>query len=49
MTEEMVSEPRTIHRMAPPGMKGFMGAEYSLDYWKMDGVVRAPPMITPRA
>ena len=49
VTEEMVSEPRTIHRMAPPGMKGFMGAEYSLDYWKMDGVVRAPLMITPRA
>ena len=44
VTEDMVSEKRTIHRMAPPGLKGFLGAEYANGYWKMDGVVRlAPP------
>ena len=37
--EEARSEKRTIHRMAPPGLKGYMGAEYSNNYWKMDGVV----------
>ena len=25
--------------MAPPGLKGYMGAEYWNDYWKQDGVV----------
>jgi len=39
VTEEMRSEKRTIHRMAPPGLKGFMGAEYSNDYFKLDGVI----------
>ena len=49
VTEDMVSEKRTIHRMAPPGLKGFLGAEYANGYWKMDGVVRlAPPPPTPR-
>ena len=33
VTEEMRSESRTIDRMAPPGLKGFMGAEYSLGYF----------------
>lgn len=32
--EETRSDFRTIHRMAPPGLKGFMGAEYSNDYFK---------------
>ncbi|KAL3895962.1 MAG: hypothetical protein SGPRY_013384 [Prymnesium sp.] len=32
--EEMRSEARSIHRMAPPGLKGYMGAEYSNDYFK---------------
>ena len=50
VTEDMVSEKRTIHRMAPPGLKGFLGAEYANGYWKMDGVVRLapPPPSTPR-
>lgn len=39
VTEEMVSEKRTIHRMAPPGLKGYLGAEYANGYWMMDGVV----------
>ena len=42
VTEEMVSEKRTIHRMAPPGLKGYLGAEYANGYWMMDGVVRSP-------
>ena len=32
MTEEMRSDKRVIHLMAPPGLKGYMGAEYSNDY-----------------
>jgi len=32
VTEEMRSDKRVIHRMAPPGLKGYMGAEYSNDY-----------------
>lgn len=49
VTEEMVSEKRTIHRMAPPGLKGYLGAEYANGYWMMDGVVLlAPPPSTPR-
>lgn len=36
--EEMRSDHRTIHRMAPPGLKGYMGAEYSNDFFK-----RPPP------
>jgi hypothetical protein len=49
VTEEMVSEKRTIHRMAPPGLKGYLGAEYANGYWLMDGVVRlAPPPSTRR-
>ena len=49
VTEEMVSEKRTIHRMAPPGLKGYLGAEYANGYWMMDGVVRLapPPPSTP--
>jgi len=31
--EEVRSEARTIHRMAPPGLKGYMGAEYSNDFF----------------
>ena len=31
--EEARSEARTIHRMAPPGLKGYMGAEYSNDFF----------------
>jgi len=31
--------PRTINRMAPPGLKGFIGAEYSPGYYAQDGVV----------
>ena len=42
VSEEMVTEKRTIHRMAPPGLKGYLGAEYSNGYWMMDGVVRSP-------
>ena len=34
--EEMRTGSRTIHRMAPPGLKGYMGAEYSNDFF-MDG------------
>ena len=37
--ESVRAEPRDIHRPQPPGLKGFLGAEYSNDYWKMDGVV----------
>lgn len=31
--EEMRTDSRTIHRMAPPGLKGFMGAEYSVGFF----------------
>jgi len=31
--EEMRTEARTIHRWAPPGLKGYMGAEYSNDFF----------------
>mmetsp|Transcript_42070 Transcript_42070/g.84466 ORF Transcript_42070/g.84466 Transcript_42070/m.84466 type:complete len:247 (-) Transcript_42070:67-807(-) len=31
--EEMRVDHRTIHRMAPPGLKGYMGAEYSNDFF----------------
>jgi len=34
--EEMRVEHRTIHRMAPPGLKGYMGAEYSNDFFKKE-------------
>lgn len=37
--EEVRTEHRTIDRMAPPGLKGFLGAEYSNGYWAQDGVV----------
>jgi len=37
--EEARTEHRSIDRPAPAGMKGFLGAEYSNDYWKLDGVV----------
>ena len=39
VAEEDRVDHRTIHRMAPPGLKGYMGAEYWNDYWKQDGVV----------
>mmetsp|Transcript_32104 Transcript_32104/g.87961 ORF Transcript_32104/g.87961 Transcript_32104/m.87961 type:complete len:264 (-) Transcript_32104:170-961(-) len=39
--EEMRSEARTIHRMAPPGLKGYMGAEYSNDYFRYGASVPA--------
>jgi len=42
--EEMRSEARTIHRMAPPGLKGYMGAEYSNDYFKQGASVPATLM-----
>ena len=42
--EEMRSEARTIHRMAPPGLKGYMGAEYSNDYFKYGASVPATLM-----
>ena len=32
--EEMRSDKRTIHRMAPPGLKGYMGSEYSNDFFR---------------
>jgi len=31
--EELRTDSRTIHRMAPPGLKGYMGAEYSNDFF----------------
>lgn len=31
--EEMRTDARVIHRMAPPGLKGYMGAEYSNDFF----------------
>jgi hypothetical protein len=31
--------PRTIDRVAPPGLKGFIGAEYSPGFYAQDGVV----------
>ena len=51
--EEMRTEVRTIHRMAPPGLKGYMGAEYSNDYFKTSdgktgGAVAAMRMVAPR-
>jgi hypothetical protein len=33
VTEEMRSEQREIHRVAPPGLKGYMGAEYSNNFF----------------
>jgi len=39
VSEEARTEHRTIDRAMPPGLKGFLGAEYSNDYWKLDGVV----------
>lgn len=39
--EEMRTESRTIHRMAPPGLKGFMGSEYSNDFFKHGATVPA--------
>jgi len=32
--EEIRTDKRTIHRMAPPGLKGYMGSEYSNDYFR---------------
>lgn len=51
--EEMRTEKRTIHRIAPPGLKGYMGAEYSNDYFKTrdgktGGAVSAIRMEAPR-
>jgi hypothetical protein len=40
--EEMRCDQRTIHRMAPPGLKGYMGAEYSNDFF-----ARPPPSPPP--
>jgi len=31
--EEARTDQRTIHRWAPPGLKGYMGAEYSNDFY----------------
>ena len=31
--EDMRTDSRVIHRMAPPGLKGFMGAEYSVGFF----------------
>ena len=36
--EERRTEARTIHRIAPPGLKGYMGAEYSNDFFKRSAV-----------
>ncbi len=36
--EECRSDARTIHRVAPPGLKGYMGAEYSNGFFKQSAV-----------
>ncbi|KAL1522480.1 hypothetical protein AB1Y20_017468 [Prymnesium parvum] len=46
VTEEMRTEARTIHRLAPPGLKGYMGPEYSNDFFKHGGSV-APVRMMP--
>ena len=42
--EEMRCDVRTIHRIAPPGLKGYMGAEYSNNFFSRPKEPEAPPM-----
>jgi len=39
VSEEARTAHRTIDRMAPAGLKGYIGAEYSNGYYNLDGVV----------
>ena len=42
--EEARTDKRTIHRLAPPGLKGYMGAEYSNDFFLHDRNRSSEPM-----
>ena len=42
--EEARTDKRTIHRWAPPGLKGYMGAEYSNDFFLHDRNRSSEPM-----
>jgi len=44
--EEMRTETRQIHRPAPPGLKGYLGAEYSVGYFTL-GRERATEVARP--
>ena len=44
--EEMRCDVRTIHRIAPPGLKGYMGAEYSNDFFKRPSEPEQPAAVS---